>query len=482
MVRTAAHGRTLVSRGIPQISVALMFVMFVSGPGIASAQQRGRGAQRPTAAATPPAQVPPQVSAAGIRVTGPGFGANGSELRPFNESPGTVVVLAIQAPRGGGIVEIDNHGSKVDVFSDDKGQSLLEEARVGPFPKVAEDGSAALVEVEVRARPSAGSTSVSVQGSLAMTLAAGSKPVRAAAVRLETGQTFKVGTTAMTIGEAKAGDDSTRITFGLPRSVLNTIRDVRFFDAKNKPIESHRSGSGYFNEKATLDYEAKTVDKSVTIEFELWQNARTIKVPFDLQAGLGVAAGARTVGSGDAASAAKTETPAKPEKAPGPPPVVGANEGAASVEAVVKQLQTATAAGKAAQLLSVIYPTDRPTYGQAVAMSMAFLPMASMDAPAEGEKVQKELDAFFEKHKVKAPFMRDPAELFQGVDLTAFVSDAMAFVKSHAKKGDKDAGTLPVPSGRPEDVKITGDSAVATLSGKEIKFARISGRWFIRLE
>jgi hypothetical protein len=31
-------------------------------------------------------------------------------------------------------------------------------------------------------------------------------------------------------------------------------------------------------------------------------------------------------------------------------------------------------------------------------------------------------------------------------------------------------------------VKITGDTAVATLSGKEVKFARISNRWFIRLE
>jgi hypothetical protein len=478
MVRTASHGRTLVSLAIPWACVA---VVFVTGARIASAQQRGRGTQRPAAAAPPAPQAPPQVSAAGIRVTGPGFGANGSELRPFNESPGTVVVLAIQAPRGGGIVEIDDHGSKLDVFSDDKGQSLLEEGRVGPFPKVAEDGSAALVEVEVRARPSAGSTSVSVQGSLAMTLAAGSKPVRATAVRLETGQTFKLGTTTMTIGEAKADEDSTKITFGLARSVLNTIREVRFFDAKNTPIESHRSGSGYFNDKATLDYQAKTKDKSVTIEFELWQNPRTIKVPFDVQAGLGVAAGARTAGSGDA-TAPKTEPPAKPERAPGPPPVISASDGAASVEAVVKQLQTATAAGKAAPLLAVIYPTDRPTYGQGVAMAMAFLPMASMDAPAEGEKVQKDLDAFFDKHKVKPPFMRDPADLFQGVELTMFVADAMVFVKAHAKKGDKDGSTLPVPSGRPEDVKITGDTAVATLSGKEIKFARISGRWFIRLE
>jgi hypothetical protein len=446
----------------------------------AAGPQAGRGAQRPAAAATQPASTPPQVSAVGLRVVGPGLGANGSELRPFNESPGTVVVLAIQASKGGGIVEIDSHAGKVDAFTDDKGQSLLEEGRVGPFPKIAEDGSAAIVEVEVRARPSAGAASVTVQGSLAVMIANGSKPVRAANVKLESGQAFKVGTAAMTVGEAKVEEDATKITFGLTRTVLNTIRDVRFFDAKNAPIEARRTGSGYMNEKASLDYEAKTKDKVATIEFELWQNPRVIKVPFNVQAGLGVAAGGRSSGSGDAPATPKSDAVEKVEKAPGPPPVITAADGAASVEAVVKQMQTAALAGKGAQVLSVIYPTDRATYGQGVAMALAFLPMASMDNPTAGEQVQKDLDAFFAKAQVKPPFMRDADELFKGVDLPAFISGAMVFLKSHAKKGDP--SSLPVPPGKPEDVKITGDEAVAMMGGKEVKFARISGKWFIRLQ
>jgi len=69
------------------------------GTQLAAAEpQAGRGNQRPTAAApqpqTPPSSLP-QVSAVAVRVVGPGLGANGSELRPFNESPGTVVVLAV---------------------------------------------------------------------------------------------------------------------------------------------------------------------------------------------------------------------------------------------------------------------------------------------------------------------------------------------------------------------------------------------------
>ena len=455
---------------------------------VAAQRPATRPAQRPPSAAAQPSN-PPQISAAAIRVVGTGLGANGTELRPFNESPGTVVVLAIQAPRGSGIVQIDDDASTIEAVSDDKGQSLLEEGRMGPFPKVSEDGSAAMVEVQVRARPSAGATSVALQGSLAMMLAPGSKPVRAANVRLEANQTFKIGATTMTVGEVKTEDESTSITFGLPRSVLYTIRDVRVFDAKNAPIEARRTGSGYFNEKAELMVDAKTKDKIVTVEFEIWQNLRTVKVPFNVQAGLGVAAGGRPSGSGDAPAVEKAAGKdagsggrAAASAAPEPPPAISAGDGAASVEAVVKQLQTAALAGKGGQVLSVIYPTERGTFGQAVAVTLAFVPMASMSNEKEGAQVQKEVDAFFDKHHLKPPFVRDPADLFKGVDLTAFVSDALVFLKNHAKKGDKPADMLPVPSGRPENVKVAGDAATATLGGKEIKFTRISGRWFIRLQ
>jgi hypothetical protein len=473
------------------VRTASFLLCIILGPTLASpiaAQQRGRGAQRPTAA--PPAPAPmPQVTAAAIRIVGLGLGANGSELRPFNESPGTVVVLAIQAPRGNGIVQIDSHASQIDSFADDKGQSLLEEGRVGSFPRIAEDGSAAIVDAEVRARPSAGATSLSVQGSIAMTLAAGSKPTRVANVRLTQGQTFRVGTATMTVGEVSTEEESTKITIGLTRTVLNTIREVRFFDAKNAPIESRRTSSGYVNEKAEVQFDAKTKDKVVTVEFELWQNQRVVKAPFAVQAGLGVAAGPRASGSSDAPAGTSTNaasnvvkkdppTPRPPE----PPPVIAAGDGAQSVEAVIKQMQSGAQAGKGGQILSVIYPTERPTYAQGVAMALVFLPMSSLDNEKEADRLTKELDAFFAKHQIKPPFSRDPTDLFKGVDLAAFVSNAMVFMKSHAKKGDKTTDALPVPAGRPENVQIAGDNAVATLSGKEVKFTKVSNRWFIRLE
>jgi hypothetical protein len=143
-------------------------------------------------------------------------------------------------------------------------------------------------------------------------------------------------------------------------------------------------------------------------------------------------------------------------------------------------MQTAAAAGKASQVLAVIYPTDRQAYGQGVAMALAFSTLSTSDN-AKTEQTQKDLDAIFTKHQLKPPFTRDPADLFKGVDLNAFVTDAFAFLKSHAAKGDKPEEYLPVPSGKPESVKVDGDTATASLSGKDVNFSKIGGKWFIRL-
>ena len=74
----------------------------------ALAQGRGARGKQPAAAPAPaPPAAPPQVSAVGLRVVAPGLGANGSELKPFNESPGTVVVLAIQGSGVNALLEED---------------------------------------------------------------------------------------------------------------------------------------------------------------------------------------------------------------------------------------------------------------------------------------------------------------------------------------------------------------------------------------
>jgi hypothetical protein len=176
------------------------------------AAARGHEASSPRSA-----KAPVQVTIAGIRVVGAGYGANGSELHAFNERPGTTIAiaLALQAQGGAGTVEIDNRASRVDSFADDKGESLLEEGRIGSFPRLAEDRSAAIVEVGVQARPSAGAASVSARGSVATTMASGSKPQRLSNVKLEAGQTLKLGSATVSLEQANPGDESTSVGLAL---------------------------------------------------------------------------------------------------------------------------------------------------------------------------------------------------------------------------------------------------------------------------
>jgi hypothetical protein len=288
-----------------------------------------------------------------------------------------------------------------------------------------------------------------------------------------------VGTATITITDAKADEESTKLTLALTRTMLNTIRSVRFFDAKGGAVESRRIGSGYMNEQAELEFDVKTKDKIVAVEFDVWQNLRTVKVPFNVQAGLGLAPGGRSPSETTSSGAGEGRgTPA----ANRPPPTITAGDGAASVEAVVKQMQTAVVAKKAGDLLAVIHPDERGAYGQTVAMVLAFQPMAHMSDQKAAEKTQKDVDELLAKHKIKPPLSRDAEDIFKNTDLPAFLTDAMTYLRSQAKKGEDPIATFPVPSGKPQNVKITGDTAVAEMDGKEIKFAKIGGKWFIRIE
>jgi hypothetical protein len=330
----------------------------------------------------------PQISVAGIRVVGNGVGANGSELHAFNERPGTAVALSIQAPDGSGIVEIDDDASRVDAFTDNTGQNLLEEGRFGPFPKISEDRAAALVEVEVRGRPAAGASSLKVQGSVAMSIAGGTKATRVANVRLEPARTMKVGNVTITIKSVTPGDDSMDLGVGLPRSFMNTIHAVRFYDAKGELIESRRTSSGYMNDAGEMNFDLKSKEKLVSAEFDIWQNTRQIKVPFSLTVGIGIGGGERAPAVAAATPAApSSSSPAVPKIAPGP------NDGAASVDAVLSRMNSAFAAGKGRDLLAVIYPDDRNDFALVMATAVVFSTLANMDDAKAAEKAQKEVDA-----------------------------------------------------------------------------------------
>jgi hypothetical protein len=245
----------------------------------------GKPAGKPAAPAAAP-MAPPELVIGGLRVVGPGFGKNRDEVRPFNEGPGIAVALILKMPAGMGIVDLDEDDCVLTSVTDDAGTDLGEQARFGSFPKTTEDGTVGMIEIESKLRPAPTATAVMAEGTLVFQASTGSKPTKVANVKLEKDKTFKLGTTTITVTDVTPGAESTSIELGLPRSVLNSIREIRFTDATGKVLESDRTSRGYMNDVASIGYRITGAGPAVTMEFEVWQNLRQQKVPFKIRTGL----------------------------------------------------------------------------------------------------------------------------------------------------------------------------------------------------
>jgi hypothetical protein len=228
----------------------------------------------------------PTVTVGGIQVAKVAAPKDEMMSRPFNSENGTKLVLWIQMAPGQGLIEIDEDTSVLQRFADDKGTDLG--GRFDNFPDEFKDGSGGTFEISSTGMPAAGATRLMAEGTISLMIAEGTKPQRVANVALVNGKTFLLDKTTMTVADVSPSSGGVSFSVKLPRQVMEGIKDVRFFDAKGGPIEGSRSGSGYMNDAAEMSFSVKPAVKSLTIEFDVWQGRRAIKVPFKVQAGLGL--------------------------------------------------------------------------------------------------------------------------------------------------------------------------------------------------
>lgn len=243
----------------------------------------------PAKAAPAKAAAAPTVSVAGIRVVGQGFGEDGSEAQPFNESPGVALAIVVQA-KDGGIIAFDDNQTALGEIADSEGNSLLENASIWPFPKITKDGKALIVEMKTRGVPAVGSTHVTAKGTITVTTASGARPTKVPNVKLANEATFKLGTGVVTIEDVSTDDDSTSLTFKGSTTVLGSVKGWKFLDAKGVEIESSDRGYGRSNDTAYKSMNVKTTAKAVTLELDVWQGLKEAALPFDVKAGLGYSA------------------------------------------------------------------------------------------------------------------------------------------------------------------------------------------------
>ena len=260
---------------------------FIEPPG------KGPGADAPPPG---PAQQPPpratatgkepEIVAGGVQIARVVVPDNEYSGKPFNSDNGTKMVLWVKMPAGQGLIEIDEDESLLQSFGDDKGTNMG--GKFGSFPREFSSGGGGTIEIESSGFAAAGATALIAEGSLAMTVASGTRKIRASKVLLQDNAKFTFEKTPIVVDQVRTETDSMAFTLNLPRRLMESIKDVAFFDAKGQPIEGSRTGSGYMNDAAEMGFSVKTAAKALTLEFETWQGLRTIKVPFKVRAALGL--------------------------------------------------------------------------------------------------------------------------------------------------------------------------------------------------
>ena len=211
---------------------------------------------------------------------------NDFSAKPFHADNGTTLVLWVKMPAGQGLIEIDEDASVLQSVGDDKGSNIG--GKFGSFPEEFKDGSGGTIEIKSSGFAAPGATALLAEGTVAMTVATGTRKTRVANVRLQNDAKFTFGKTTIIVAEVATQDDTQTFTLKLPRQAMTEIKELVFLDAKGQPIEGRRTGSGYMNDAAEMAFSVKTAAKTLTLEFEAWQGLRTVKVPFKVKAGLGL--------------------------------------------------------------------------------------------------------------------------------------------------------------------------------------------------
>jgi hypothetical protein len=242
-------------------------------------------AQQPAPRATATGKEP-EIVAGGVQIARVVVADNEFSAKPFNSDNGTKMVLWVKMPAGQGLIEIDEDESLLQSFGDDKGTNMG--GKFGSFPREFTDGAGGTIEIASTGFAAAGATALVAEGSVAMTVASGTRKIRAAKVLLQNNAKFTFEKTPIVVDQVEAETDSMKFTLKLPRRLMESIKGVAFFDVKGQPIEGSRTGSGYMNDAAEMGFTIKTAAKTLTIEFEVWQGLRTIKVPFKVRAALGL--------------------------------------------------------------------------------------------------------------------------------------------------------------------------------------------------
>ena len=226
----------------------------------------------------------------GIQLIQKTLGSDDSEkIVPFNTfKSGLEIAIGIQQ-QDGTIIDLDNDDSTLTKFSDDKGTNLIVEEfgrrGFGAFPKVSKDGKAGMISLTTPRVPAAGASEVQAAGFIFITAASSKKTEKTELLDFKKGTVFKVGKISFTMTKAAVDTDETEVELETNNDIKE-LASLRFIGGNGEVLPSDRQGfssMGFSGARTmTIDYSVKGVHPKVIIEAEIWQDAKEVKIPFDL--------------------------------------------------------------------------------------------------------------------------------------------------------------------------------------------------------
>jgi len=235
----------------------------------------------------------------GVRIVADEYGTDTDALRPFNWLKGSSLACLLFLPEGG-IIQFDVGRSKIEKFQDNMGTNLLNEDTsfrpvFGPLYEISTDRKAILFDLDSENLPKKGATSIRASGVLAIKVATATKTVKHDKVVLKVGTKFKVGDILFTVSELrKPGWGDAALEVGLSTHQDPTaVSSIQFFGSDGTVIESSHVSSGSMvgmDNDATYE-EAYALSKKVeqvAIAVTYWIDIKELKIPFSIEATLGL--------------------------------------------------------------------------------------------------------------------------------------------------------------------------------------------------
>ena len=231
----------------------------------------------------------PTVHVAGLRIVGPGYGLNGTELRAFVQQSGTTLALVVEAPENKKIVDVDDSKCSLMEFTDDKGHNLLDGVDWGGFPKVSEDSRFALVEVSSKIRPSPDAIRIHARGTVRLRIAVSTVTEMIDNLKLQVGAEARFRQEIIQVMKVQSEDDGLTLVLQISRDLKNNMKDIRFFDVQGNPVEIWGRGVFTFGNASQIEYnlDTKSEPEALKIEIDLWQELEILDVPFEITTGVG---------------------------------------------------------------------------------------------------------------------------------------------------------------------------------------------------